>query len=111
MINPISGSNPQSLALSGLNRAQERFNEAAVDVVNGFAAASNSVSDRPAGTSVNGPAAVAAQESGSDGNIAADMVKMKEAEAAFKANIKVLEVTDQMQDDLQGIVKKRLIEA
>lgn len=108
MINQVNGQNPQSLALQGVNRAQEQFAEAAVDVTNAFAGAANEIqSQRAGGTGVNASAQVAAQEAGQS-DPATAMVKMKEAESMMKANIKVLEIQDQMQDDLQGMMKKRL---
>ena len=99
MIHPVSGHNVLSTSLDGVNRSQEQFNRAAVDVVNNFAKAANNFNNLSGSTGLSSSTLVAASAEGS-ADTATQMAQMISAENAFKANIKVFQTADEMQKRL-----------
>lgn len=87
MINPTNGQSAASVSLNGVNRAQQQFANAAVDVINAYSAAANNISGAAPGTSGVDTQVLSAIEASSPET---SMVNMLMASNAYKANLKML---------------------
>lgn len=95
-------------ALSGMNTATTRLNEAAANIARASAAAteaaSQTLSDAPSGpppvgTAFTGPRPVF----GDDTSLVGELVALKEAEILYKASAKVLGVVGDLEQQLLDI--------
>tara|TARA_B100000614_G_C14269513_1_gene378623 strand:- start:269 stop:601 length:333 start_codon:yes stop_codon:yes gene_type:complete len=91
-----------STAVQGAKAAETKFHGAAVDVVNSYAQAANSIT--AAGNNDVELESSTFLASQADKGILSSLVDMKFAETAFKANLKVVSVAQEMEESTLNII-------